>query len=148
MSKCWCGGKVIKGLSGLKEVDVCIDGPTHDPFATGKPDKVCDIYVAGPMTGYPDSNYPAFNEAALRLRDVGYFVVNPAEISLEDQGPRHYVDFLREDLKQMLRCSGVAFLDGWWESSGARNEISVAGLLKMPVRSVGDWLERAHQELT
>jgi len=140
-TNCWCGGKVVDRR--------CVDGPTHDPYATGDPERVMDLYIAGPMTGYPDSNYPAFNEAALRLRDVGYNVVNPAEISLEDHGgARHYVDFLREDLRQMLKCTGVAFLDGWWNSSGARNEINVAGLLRMPVRSVGDWLERAHHELS
>jgi hypothetical protein len=60
----------------------------------------------------------------------------------------HYVDFIREDLRMMLDCHGVATLDNWWESTGARNEVNVAGILKMPVRTVADWLERAARELS
>ena len=37
------------------------------------------IYIAGPMTGLPECNYPAFHEAARRLRLLGYEVLNPAE---------------------------------------------------------------------
>ena len=37
------------------------------------------IYVAGPMTGLPELNYPAFNAAADRLRARGWHVENPAE---------------------------------------------------------------------
>ena len=32
------------------------------------------VYVAGPMTGLPDFNYPAFNAEAQRLRGLGYQV--------------------------------------------------------------------------
>lgn len=36
------------------------------------------LYVAGPMSGLPDHNYPAFREAATRLRDLGYQWVSEA----------------------------------------------------------------------
>ena len=39
------------------------------------------IYIAGPMTGRPDLNFPAFHAAATTLRDAGFDVVNPAEIN-------------------------------------------------------------------
>lgn len=39
------------------------------------------IYIAGPMTGFPDHNAPAFFEAKKRLREQGHFVINPIELS-------------------------------------------------------------------
>ena len=148
MAACWCGGKVQVDMRLDPPREACLEGPTHDPFATGEPTHVMDLYVAGPMSGMPESNYPAFNEAAQRLRDVGYNVVNPAEVSLEREEGVHYVDFLREDLVQMLTCRGIAVLPDWWKSTGARNEVNVGGLLKMPVRTVAEWLERSHLELS
>jgi hypothetical protein len=37
------------------------------------------VYVAGPMTGIKDFNYPAFNAVAASLREAGYLIENPAE---------------------------------------------------------------------
>ena len=38
------------------------------------------IYIAGPMTGLPDLNFPTFHTEAARLRSLGHEVINPAEI--------------------------------------------------------------------
>lgn len=124
--------------------DICLESVYHDPFSDGRPKSVRTLYVAGPMTGYPQNNYPEFHRIATRLRDAGYLVVNPAEFG-SDKG--HYVDLLRQDLIGLLECDGVAFHGDWWESSGARNEVTVAGLLRMPVRSWQEWLERSRIEL-
>jgi len=144
-STCWCGGltTVVDPIGSA--ILVCSDSEFHDPLATGVPERIERLYVAGPMSGYPESNYPAFNEAARRLTDAGFEVLNPATSVVGTEA--HYVDFLREDLRMMLECHGVALLEGWWESVGARNEAQVAGILKMPVRPVAEWLERAAQEL-
>lgn len=146
MKKCWCGGAVGPRNPGDSEGLGCLDSIYHDWSATGRPDRIGTLYVAGPMTGYEDCNYPAFNEAAERLEGAGYKVVNPATCVIGTEA--HYVDFIREDLRMMLDCHGVATLEGWWESAGARNEVQVAGILRMPVRSVNEWLERARQELS
>ena len=69
---------------------------------------------------------------------VGYTVVNPARVHIDQR--HHYVDLIREDLRQMLDCHGVAVLPNWWKSTGARNEVNNAGILKMPVHTVEDWL--------
>ena len=98
------------------------------------------IYVAGPMSGLPDFNYPAFNRAAGELRAAGFEVENPAENEVESGD---YHDYLRAGLAQLLRCQGVATLEGWWLSGGARWEVQTAGILGIPVRSVGEWLKSA-----
>lgn len=142
--RCWCGGRVrTEAFSSSLAGAICLDSEFHDPFATGKPERVEILYVAGPMSGYESCNYPTFNAAEESLKDAGYTVVNPASFG----GGAHYVDLIREDLRRMLDCHGVATLEGWWESTGARNEVSVAGILKMPVRTVQEWLDRATQEL-
>lgn len=116
---------------------ICLESVWHDPMDDGIPVDVKTLYVAGPMSNRPQNNYPAFNGAAASLRARGYIVVNPAEFGTE--GGASYQDLLRKDLKALLDCDGVAVLEGWWESVGARNEVQVAGVLKMPVRSVYEW---------
>lgn len=99
--------------------------------------KVRRLYISGPMSGYEEFNYPAFHEAAEALRAAGYEVENPAEIGHPGMA---YVDLIREDIRVILDCDGVATLEGWWASRGAHIETSVAGVLNMPIRSVRDWL--------
>src|SRR6185312_2641116 len=41
------------------------------------------IYLAGPMQGYPQFNFPRFNAVAACLRQDGSFVFNPAEKDIE-----------------------------------------------------------------
>lgn len=122
----------------------CAESVQHDPFADGRRERHTKLYVAGPMSGYPENNYPAFNEVSRLLRDAGYEVVNPAEFG---EGAS-YIDLMREDIRLMLDCHGVCFLYKWWESTGARNEINIAGVLRMPVQNVTTWLETAAFELS
>lgn len=121
----------------------CKESEFHDPLATGTRDVITRLYVAGPMTGYDECNYPLFNQTAESLRAYGYEVENPAEATIK---AAHYVDFLRADLQALLTCHGVALLDGWEHSTGARNEAMVAGVLRMPVKPVLYWLDRAVME--
>lgn len=139
--KCWCGGKELVIRAATSSEFLCADSKFHDPRATGKPTEITKLYIAGPMTGYPECNYPTFHLAAESLRKAGFEVVNPAEVHIDER--HHYVDLIREDLKVMLDCHGIATLENWWESTGARNEVQVAGMLKMPVRSLAEWLALA-----
>lgn len=114
--------------------DNWIGAPLREP----KPEPAT-LYLSGPMSGYDDSNYPAFNEAAELLRRMGYTVLNPAE----DNHPDHqYADLLALDIADVLKCEGVAVLEGWWASVGARLEVNIAGTLGRPVRPVGEWAYR------
>lgn len=80
------------------------------------------IYLAGPMTGLPEYNYPTFNAEAARLRALGYHVENPAENPEQSS----WEDYLRQAIRQMLTCDMVALLPGWEGSRGAGFERSVA----------------------
>lgn len=144
VSSCWCGGRIDSKADPV----VCLDSDYHDPLTTGRRDKHTVLYIAGPMSGYPENNYPLFNSVESMLVGAGYDVVNPASFGTHPGARVHYVDLIREDLRAMLDCHGVAVLDGWWESGGARNEVNVAGILKMPVRPYAEWLERARLELS
>ncbi|MEM5371338.1 DUF4406 domain-containing protein [Paraburkholderia azotifigens] len=89
------------------------------------------IYISGPMTGLPDSNKPAFNAEAARLREMGFEVVNPAEVDL---GPKAtWFQYMRADLKLMLDCDAIALLPGWMKSRGAAIEHWIARALGFQV---------------
>ena len=82
------------------------------------------VYVAGPMSGLPDANYPAFMAAAQHLRGLGFDVFNPAENGLPADAP--WVDHMRVDISMLMQCDAVYMLDGWASSKGARLERTIA----------------------
>ena|GEM_PF-6751340 len=101
------------------------------------PTQPTTVYLSGPMTGYQDWNYPAFEAAAARLRTLGWVVLNPAESKLPpDTTPR--AAFLADDLMAITvgaggePVDGIVFLDGWTKSAGARMEALVG--LEMGMR--------------
>ncbi len=111
------------------------------------------VYVAGPMRGLPEFNFPAFDKAALDLTVQGHDVVNPAEHD-RDNGfdpagmtgredlTQHGFDLraaLAWDLEQITRCDAVFLLDGWQQSSGARAEYALAQALGLQVASAEHW---------
>lgn len=103
------------------------------------------IYVAGPMTGYDQWNFPAFFEAERQLLKLGYDVINPAhndgttlELALESAGlperPNHtWAWYMRRDLPHVLECDAVCVLPGWQESKGASLEVHVANAIGVPI---------------
>ena len=100
------------------------------------------LYVAGPMTGIPEFNYPAFNAAADELRERGYTVFNPTldrTSPTEDPPGMTWVDYMRAALAMVIKADGIALLPGWENSRGARLEVDVARALGMQVRRVEDW---------
>ena len=100
------------------------------------------LYVAGPMTGLPELNHPAFRAAAHDLAEAGYAVLDPSRHGGSEPG-RTYESYLRMGLRDVLECDAVAVLDGWEMSRGARAEVGVAQALSMPVRPVAEWLTDA-----
>lgn len=112
------------------------------------------VYLAGPMSGYPQFNYPAFHKAAKELRDAGYTVVSPAEqdppdmqkeamqsvdglvdgkMPIDNPGTtitgETWGDCMARDVKLIFhQCDGVVVLPGWEKSRGARLEVFLANL--------------------
>lgn len=93
------------------------------------------IYIAGPMTGYAEFNYPAFNATASVLRNAGHEVENPAEVEFGPDVP--YEAMIRSGLTQLLRCDAIYMLSGWSSSKGASLEFQVALMLKLKLMGDG-----------
>lgn len=98
------------------------------------------IYVAGPMSGYPEHNFPAFQEATRILRGRGYEVISPAELDLNEVSVDHealakvpWDWYLRRDIKLLVDCDGVFLLPGWSGSRGAMLERHIALALGMTI---------------
>lgn len=89
------------------------------------------IYVAGPMTGYPELNFPAFHAAAAALREAGHHVENPAEINADPNAA--WLDCMRADIARLVTCDAVYMLPGWERSRGARIEQQLAAGLGLDV---------------
>lgn len=111
------------------------------------------VYVAGPMRGIPEFNFPAFHAAADALKAIGCTVFNPAAKDNE----RHGTDIskgnatgdeaiasaqhgfnLREALGLDLawicaEADAVALLPGWQKSKGATAEKATAEALGLLV---------------
>ncbi len=102
------------------------------------------LYIAGPMTGYPEHNYPAFHDAADRLRASGHHVLNPAAPLVSEVLPEpesvSWEWWMRRALRMLLDAEGVALLPGWQVSRGARIEHRTAVELGMQRRRVTEWV--------
>lgn len=80
---------------------------------------------------------PAFHAEADRLRSLGYFVINPAEINADQAAEWH--ECMRADIAQLVEwCSSVFCLPGWEKSRGATLEVHIAKALGMRVAMAAD----------
>ena len=86
-------------------------------------------YIAGPMSGLPDLNFPAFHAEAKKWRDLGHEVINPAEINPDHTMP--WVECMRRDIAALVTCDTIVLLPGWQQSRGATLEQHIAERLSM-----------------
>lgn len=103
------------------------------------------IYIAGPMTGYDQWNFPAFFEAEEKLITLGHEVINPAHndgpnlgLALESAGsperPNHsWAWYMKRDLPHVLEVDALCVLPGWQDSKGASLEVHVANSIGLPI---------------
>lgn len=106
------------------------------------------VYLAGPMRGLPDFNYPAFHKAAAELRAIGFDVFNPAEAFDGDQSLPAST-YLRLDFDELVNKSQKVFvLPGWQSSAGARVEVQIALSIGLPVHLWEDGKGRGKIDVT
>lgn len=102
------------------------------------------IYLAGPMRGYENFNFTAFDYAAEKLRSQGHEVFSPADNDRKRLGelpPNPTGDetqlaletkftireAMRDDTKWICEeAEAIALLPGWEKSSGATAETALA----------------------
>ena len=87
------------------------------------------IYIAGPMTGLPHFNRPAFNQAALNLSFDKHVPLNPAILP---DGLTE-ADYMAVGITMLQRADAIFLLTGWQFSAGARAEHALALKLGLEV---------------
>mgnify|MGYP000005629026 FL=1 len=108
------------------------------------------IYVAGPMRGHHDYNYPAFDRQTRVLKAQGWKVVNPADMDRSqfqpDNSPHDFdpdinyedQEFMRDALKRDMvaicdDCTAIYMMAGWESSKGAKAEHALAKALGLDI---------------
>lgn len=106
------------------------------------------VYIAGPMTGIEDFNFPAFYKAAKEWEAAGWTVINPADscggYTAGSWG--FYLEVARTSLTNGAHA--IALLDGWEDSDGAVCEKALAQKYSLEIYLAKDiqTLHRDNQE--
>ena len=106
-------------------------------------------YLAGPMNGYPQFNFPKFHRVAAALRAKGLTIISPAEqdspavkaAALASKDGKFdasgkiagetWGEILSRDVLIIAdKIDGIIFMDGWEKSRGANLE-ATTGLLTL-----------------
>lgn len=103
------------------------------------------VYLAGPMRGIVDFNFPAFDAARDDLVAQGYVVISPADLDREagfdprvDSMEKFDLDAARRrDLEAVMSVDELVLLPGWRNSKGAKAEVALAAWCDIPVREYG-----------
>lgn len=111
------------------------------------------VYIAGPMQGYPEFNFPKFREATKVLRSQGHEVFSPEERDTKVHGKDIGFGNVMGDIRQAayehgfslrealaddtryicLEAEAIAMLPGWENSKGAFAEWALARALGLKV---------------
>ncbi len=94
------------------------------------------LYVIGPVTGHADLNRPAFEAARALLERRGYSVEIPHDTIPPDAD---WKTAMAMSAERLVLADGVAKLNGWRSSRGARIEAGLAREMEIPCKFVGRW---------
>lgn len=113
------------------------------------------IYIAGPMSGLPQSNFPAFFEAERVVQEEFPFseIMNPARMDvdfgdtdlagkltsdLSDQESRMVLaHFMERDIPCVVKAEIIVLLPGWEASPGVTIELAVARATGTHILEIG-----------
>lgn len=106
-------------------------------------------YIAGPMRGIEDFNFPMFFVTEQALAFCGYEVFNPARADVETGFNNKSVDgvlsaefdvkaVVRRDIEGLLECDAIYLLPGWSKSLGAKAEHAVAVWLGLNIMGAAE----------
>ena len=99
-------------------------------------------YLAGPMRGHEENNFPEFHRQAAWLRSKNWKVFSPAERDEADEAlngdwkisAQTGLDyFMQFDLAAVCQADAVILMNDWETSQGARLESMVAVEIAHPV---------------
>lgn len=135
-------GESIVHCNQLKELHE--DASFYQRRANPNFDFDLTYYLAGPMSGYTDYNYPAFTAAAETLRNTGIRIQSPHEQPWPDDSHKLseedlWVEMMNRTNAQLILCAGMILLKGWPQSRGAKAELSVAMEKGWPVWYYNDF---------
>lgn len=113
------------------------------PISLSKP----VAYISGPIRGYKDNNFPAFDKAKALLEAQGYRVISPADMDRKDDPGLKYsaAHYVNRDVAALLEVkagppgSVVVHLIGHERSTGATAETAIARWLDIPIRSIQEF---------
>ena len=92
------------------------------------------IYLAGPCSGLPEDNYPAFHAEAARLRSISFIVENPAENPAPTD--ESWLAYMRMAITQLVTC------DTWYDDDDYQDALNILESIKITHKfSMGfaDW---------
>lgn len=101
------------------------------------------IYIAGPMSGYPEFNFPKFFAVQKQYEDMGWTVFNPAnkdeEVGVTTDASYakgdalaliksgwDFRDAYTWDADRVIEADAIYMIKGWEHSPGARGEHALA----------------------
>lgn len=110
------------------------------------------VYIAGPMRGLPQFNFPAFYKAEAMLDLWGLDALNPARMDIKDNKAtfNHNMnrssggdviaentftieDAFTRDFQAIIAADAVMVLPGWKQSQGANREVAFSTSIGKPV---------------
>jgi hypothetical protein len=123
------------------------------------------IYISGPMTGLPDNNREAFEEAHQKIVDTfiktiacgDLRIINPlyigkvldgrfdvANMWRAEKATPQWSDYMRACITELCKATHALFIEGWEKSKGASLERHIAEALEIPcVESVDELITLA-----